>query len=1291
MAELSGGPAVPEKADGAVLFADVAGFTALTTSLAELFGPRRGAEEVPVYLNRLYEALIGEVRARAGSVIGFAGDAITCWFPADDGRSAVACAVTMQADMARFASLRVGGGADGPTVALDVKVAVSRGTVRRFAVGDETVQLLDVIAGDPVAELEALNNASRKGQIVLSAAVAAAVDGGYRLRPLEDAAAPAGAMVVSLTDGSPAERRERGPVEAHAGAGGAGSLGGRGHEPHRHEPAPPDLPERWFAAPEAAELAPAQQLLGRWLLPTVKMRLSAGGGDFLTELRPVAALFLAFDGLDLTGDEGAGTKLDRLVRLVQQVVVEYGGNVLQLTTGDKGTYLYAAFGAPVSHEDDVSRCAAAALDLREAVLGLPFVAELKIGLGHGTARTGAYGSITRRTYGALGRGTNMAARMMSAAPHAAIYVSGAFEKALGGGFDLRRLEDVVVKGSAAPVEAFELVGRASGTPRERTGAGGRPLVGREPELEAVSAGMAEAAAGRGAVIQVVAEAGMGKSELLGRALQDATGVRVVGGACQAFGRTAPYQVWKGVFRQLLGIEEADSPEGRLRAAEAALGEVDPALAEQAHLLTQLLDLPVAPAWQYTVTDAEERNARRLALLLTVFRHAARATALSGRTLVLLLEDLHWLDPASAELLAAVAKVVPALPVLVLTSARPQAVEPDGAVGDVPGARLLRLGPLDEVAARQVVAARLAGAEGAAVVDEALVARIVERSGGNPFYLGELLVDLLQRAREGGHADLAELPTSLHSLILGRLDRLEHEALVNLKVASVVGRRFRTSWVSGCQGVEDAATAVAIAADAAAAAAAAAFAATDQAGLTVPVAPEPPTHAFNHAITRDVTYDSLSNATRVRLHTRLARFIEERVAGPAEPNLDLLAYHFALGDDPSKARHYLGAAGAAAKAAYANETAIDYFERLLALLDGVERLPTLLEVGEVMMFAGSYGPAAERLDEAAALATAANDRLGEATALRLLGELHERQGDHGRARTRLEAAARLCRELGQGAELTRVLLALGGNVLWHLGVYDEAAALLAEAVTLARAASDPRAAARALHGTANIHLYRGESAAAESAFLASLELRREARDEYGVANALNNLAIVAANAGDGARAEELFGESLSIRQRLGDVAGVAVALNNLGYMVAERGDLAGARDLYQQSLASRRELGDRLGLAISLNNLAGLMVRSGAAEEARRLYLESVELASAIDNRRETAAALAGLAGAVETDADAARMALVAERLLAGIGAAVDDEVRTAIELGKARAEPAAVPASLMDEALSEVVAWALRG
>lgn len=1247
LAELTGGGEVAQRGEGAVLFADVVGFTGLTTRLAQLYGPRRGAEEVPVYLNRLYEALNGEVQSHGGSVIGFAGDAITCWFSADDGRTAIACGLAMQRAMTPFGQLALGGAAKGESISLALKVAVTAGRVRRFTAGDAQIQLVDVIAGGPVAQIEALESVVRKGQVVVSPQVAHALEGVVQLQPVEEGDTNRACIVTGFRPG-------RAP---NAEPGGRGAT------------------------------APATDALARWLLPTVQRRLTSGRGDFLTELRPVAALFLSFDGIDLDEDPDAPGKFGQVVRTAQHVATDYGGNVLQVTSGDKGNYLYMAFGAPVSHEDDAPRCAAAALDLRGALQQLEFLTRLNIGLGYGTARTGAYGSGARRTYGALGEGTNMAARMMSVAPHASIYVSGQFADALGGPdvglggrFELTELQGMRVKGRSEPVRAYELAASVGVRPTE-VGSSRGPLIGRAQELKLLQRNIGAAAGGEGRIVQLVADAGMGKSELLKHALANGENLRVVRGACQAFGRTAPYQLWKSVYHQLLGVAEDGAVGDRVAGTHAALGAIDEAFVAQAALLAPVLDLPLDSGQAPAAQDAEERSSARRTLLLTIFRHAARQTAGAGRTLVLLLEDVHWLDPASEELLVALGQTALALPVLVLTTARPPDLTSEPALGTLPEAETLELGPLSEEAATEVVTARLAAAPHLADHATSLAGPIVDRSGGNPFYLQELVTDLIQRSQAaGGAVDLVdELPTSLHSLILGRLDRLGDLEQVNVKVASVVGREFRTAWVSACQpGASEAASQEA-------------FGVTDRVGLTQQLSKQPAVHEFNHAITHEVAYESQSHAGRSRLHTALAHFVEEAVASEAEPHLDLLAYHYSLGEDAGKARHYLSAAGESAKAAYANQAALHYFGLLLELQEGEEQLPTLLNLGEVASFVGSYPAAHQHLARALELAEEAGLDPERARALRLLGELHERQGDHEAARGRLEAAVLLCRQLDDSAELTRVLLALGGNVLWHLGAYDAAEAHLDEAVTLARAAGDVRAAARALHGAANIHMDLGKTEAAEAALAESLAMRRAAKDDYGVANALNNLAVVYAHTGDGARAEELFAESLSIRQRLGDASGVAVALNNLGYMAGERGDLVAARRLYEQSLNARRELGDKVGLAVSLNSLAGLLTQLHDTEAAQAAYLESARLAASIGNRREVAGALAGLSTVVPDDRDAARMVRAAELVLDKAGTAASTEVSEQLERGKARSGTVTAPAELTGAPLTEVLNWALAG
>ena len=172
-------------------------------------------------------------------------------------------------------------------------------------------------------------------------------------------------------------------------------------------------------APEPEPLA--DELVRPWLLPAVYERLRSGRGEFLADLRPAYPVFLRFGGIDYDDDDEAIAKLDDFVRRAQQIMAGFGGNVLQLTLGDKGAYLYGVFGSPVAHEDDAARAAAAALELRDLERTTEATG-IQIGVTHGRLRSGTYGHAMRRTFVCLGDAVNLSARLMSAAPVGHIYV-----------------------------------------------------------------------------------------------------------------------------------------------------------------------------------------------------------------------------------------------------------------------------------------------------------------------------------------------------------------------------------------------------------------------------------------------------------------------------------------------------------------------------------------------------------------------------------------------------------------------------------------------------------------------------------------------------------------------------------------------------------------------------------------------------------------------------------------------------------------------------------------------------
>jgi len=345
---------LPERANGAALFADISGFTSLTEGLTQTLGPRVGIENLTDRINTVYARLTAAIAWWRGSVISFSGDAITCWFDDTDGPAApraAVCGLALQAAMAEFRTLPLPG---GRTTALALKVAIATGPARRFTVGDPMLQQLDVLAGALLGRIAAGEQLTHPGEVLIDRATVAALG-----------------LHASLGE----QRLD---------------LDSREHFTLLRALADPPAAAPWV------QVALPATALHPWVHQAIWSRHEAGLGAFLTELRRVVALFLRFGGIDFDIDDSAGEWLDAFIRRAQVVLANTGGSLLQLTVGDKGAYLYAAFGAPVAHEDDARRAARAALDLHAlaADLGLP---PFQIGLSQGIVRTGAYGGPTRQT------------------------------------------------------------------------------------------------------------------------------------------------------------------------------------------------------------------------------------------------------------------------------------------------------------------------------------------------------------------------------------------------------------------------------------------------------------------------------------------------------------------------------------------------------------------------------------------------------------------------------------------------------------------------------------------------------------------------------------------------------------------------------------------------------------------------------------------------------------------------------------------------------------------------------
>ncbi|HEX6607276.1 MAG TPA: tetratricopeptide repeat protein [Chloroflexia bacterium] len=1182
---LAAGRELPPTAAGAAIFADISGFTPLTEALARELGPQRGAEELTRQLNLIYSRLIDEVDRYRGSVIGFAGDAITCWFDADDGRRAVACALAMQQVVRQIGALTTPA---SRAVTLAIKVGVAAGPARRFEAGDPLVQRIDVLAGATVFRMAEAEQQAEKGEIVAGAEVVANLGDLLTVREWRQArdGGPRFAVVAGLN----------GPVAA----------------------------DPW--APIAPGILTEEQVRP-WLLAPVYRRLLAGQGQFLAELRPAVALFLRFAGLDYDADETVAHKLDAFVRWVQQVVNRYDGALLKLAMGDKGSYLHAAFGAPVAHDDDASRAVAAALELRALPTELAYITTVQIGISQGRMRVGAYGSPSAHTYDMMGDHANLAARLMSGAAPGQIMISPAIADVVAQLYELEFIGPLSVKGKSRPVPVSLVQGRKATSPQRSAGFFAGPLVGRDAEIGQIMQVVAAVAAGTGRILRLEGPTGVGKSHLAA-ALTDraaAQGFQVAVGACQSTTEHTAYAPWRQVLNALLdppagpGAGPQETPARRVAHLEQMVGGIDPTLLLRLPLLGDLLELPIPDNATTAAFEPRLRQRALVELIVELLRAWAQA-----RPLLLLLDDVHWLDEASQGLAVALARALAPARVLLVVTHRPpppgQAILPE--LPDSPLHTRLNLAELSPAAVAGLIANRLGGP-----ADSLLTALIQSETQGNPFFVEEMLDALRESARIAPGADgrwtlaapmlealrhanslvrqdggwvLAPttplpalqlgLPDSIQGAVLSRLDRLPEAAKLTLKVASVIGRIFGLALLARSHPLQPPAAAlgeqIAVMEE------------RDFARLEVP--PPDTAYMFKHNITRDVAYETLLFDQRRQLHQAISRAL----AALAPAAIDQLAYHSYLGEDWEQALAYLMEAGSRAQKLFANHEAIDHFEKALRC---AEKLPAdttpaqrqLIHgnLGRLLTATGQYEPALAHLHTARTLAEQQGDREAQARACRWIARLYENRAEYAAA---LDWIRQGLTVLGDQQSPARAeMLAIAGLISMRQGNYEQAIAQGEEAMQVAERLGDKGALAFACNSRAVISVIQANNREAVHYFEKTRALYEETENIYGQAMAENGLANAYFNFGDWGRATAYYRHAGRVFNQTGDIYTLAFVQNNLGGIALNQGRLDDALADYQRSLQILEQIGGSPYVRGALHmNLGATFVRRGEIAEAR---------------------------------------------------------------------------------------------
>jgi class 3 adenylate cyclase/tetratricopeptide (TPR) repeat protein len=1139
---------------GSMVFVDVSGFTKLSERLAR--HGKIGAEELAATIGGCFVELLAVAYDLGGGLVKFGGDALLLLFsgPGHEARAARA-ALAMRAELRRIGRLEV----LGQRVTLRMSVGVHSGCFDFFLVGSSHREL--VVTGPAASTTVTMESAAGAGEIVVSPATAAALQAG-------DVGVPRG----------------------------GGFLLRRVSVAVTSSPAPAPVPQ---TAADVAQCIP------------VAIRPAASGTGMEPEHRRVTVAFVHFDGLDaLLEGAGPGPTADALEALMgaaQRAADRHGVTFVGTDIDDDGGKVILVAGAPTSTGEDEDQML---LTLRE-LMDEDGVIPIRTGVNRGAVFAGEIGPSYRRTFTVMGDAVNLSARLMAKAQPGQIVCSPDVLARARASFRTSALEPFLVKGKAKAVEAVLVHERVIDVAPVTTTL---PLVGREHEVHVLREAAELASQGRGSLVELVGEAGSGKSRLVEELLSMAGDMRLVWERCERYETSTPYRAFRRILRSLLRLDDSDAGDQGAVALRTELAATGSALLPWSPLVGAVAGIPMPDTAEISDLDVEFRAIRLREVVGDIFTRR-----LSTPTL-LVFEDVHWMDEASSTLLASLCGHAGERPWLICVTRRP---DHDGFVADPACALRLSLPSLTGADVTRL--AHLALRDVALRPDQ--VEALSRRSGGNPLFLRELAA----AAQQSG--DFDSLPDSVDAVIASRIDRLTTDDRQLLRRVSVLGTAF------------DAALLDAVLDD-------------------VPASDDPVWRrlegflerdheggvTFSHGLIRDGAYDGLPYRLRRALHARAGDAIRERTPEGSPEPAALLSLHYLRAQRHGEAWRYAIAAAEKARDVYANTECVELYGRALEAarhlddLTALERATVQEALGDAQYRASAFSDAKVAYSAARRLAGSAPLSQGrlQLKIARVLGRLDRYSGA---LRWITKGLRSIENEDGpESAPLRAQLLAWYGRFCQEQGRHDLAIRWSNAAVAEAEVAGDKEALANALKVIDWASMDLGTLDEPDN-WRRALVLFADIGDLANQSTLLNGLGMHAYFQGRWVEALDYYRQSRDMAARAGNTVLVAFEDNNIAEIVLEQGRLDEAESLFTDVLRAWRGSGYRSGESSVKCNLGRVAAARSSYAEALELFDEAVRGASHLGGHAEVLEANTRKAECLLRMGDAGAALELAERSL----------------------------------------------
>jgi class 3 adenylate cyclase/tetratricopeptide (TPR) repeat protein/regulation of enolase protein 1 (concanavalin A-like superfamily) len=932
------------------------------------------------------------------------------------------------------------------------------------------------------------------------------------------------------------------------------------------------------------------------------------------ENRPITALFADISGFTPLSATKSSEVIFQMVqdcfKQLVSIVAKYEGSI----SGFRGDGLLALFGAPILHENDAERAILAAIDMKEAIKDHQL--QVSIGINTAMMTVGEIQTQLHNEYTAYGTDINLAKRLQESAEPGQILVGGGSHRLTRRAFDFDIISDLTMKGFTQPVTAYS-VKQSKAHPEKLRGIEGlrARMIGREHEFTEVKEAVDEWLTGHGQIVSVIGEAGIGKSRLVSELKAYLTSredrqFQYFEGRCISIGQPISYLPFIDILRTYFNLGEIDDISAMAQKVidGTKLIFLDSA-DETLPFLGHLLSIPFGNELDDKLKFATPEQIRHQTLmqLRDMFSEMAKK-----QPLMLILEDLHWADELSLDLISHLMDGLSHAPLMIVCVYRPESESRAMKLGDQAQRKCLdkytdiTLKPLSRLQSRQLV-------EDLLNIDnlpESVRDVILQKSEGNPFFIEEVIRSLIEQEfvyreddRWKANAEIKDInvPDTIQSVVLSRVDRLKEEARHVLQCASVIGRLFRYSLLDHLTQYESKLNDY--------------LNEFEERDLVYEERAIPELeYAFKHAFTQEATYQGILERGRKSFHNQVALGIEKIYQERLEDYYDELAHHYSRSDNAEKAIEYLLKAGEKAKRNYANDIAISYYQSVLDILEKHNithddwKLEALKGLGEVYFGVGQIAEAVQILEKAVALAE--EIKIPARQLVRLYFVIGDAIWWQSKYKDVLQYGEKAVSALGDDdrcleAILANYLVAIGNSYMGNNEIFKECIYKIMTFINNIEYSSELR--------SVYIHIlscsfYNDRDLAATQAWSNEFEKRAESHNDLRALADLSTMnGWIAGAMGNLEMSNSLFQKSINTSNRIGDKKHMGRASLSTNQLLYSQGKIEEAKSSALITIKLLEEIGTPSFLAGAYLNLASISICQQLWDDAINYYHKYIEM------------------------------------------------------------------------------------